>query len=94
MGPTLNKCSCQSDKKFHLIKDLQPWIEAIKELDDTFQMDRAECCAEMEAAHRAPCLRTQDECPLAEPSQKRNILSLGVLNYSNSAHKDWPLKLT
>ena len=94
MDPTLNKCSHQSDKKFHLIKDLQPWIEAIKELDDTLQMNQAECRAEMEAAHRASHLRTQDECLLAEPSRKGNISSLGVSNYSNSARKDWPPKLT
>ena len=53
MDPTLNKCSHQLDKKFHLIKDIQPWIEAVKELDDTLQMDCAEHCAEMEAAQRA-----------------------------------------
>ena len=94
MDPTLNKCSCQSDKKFHLIKDLQPWIKAVKELDDTLQMDRAERRAEMEAADRASRLRTRDEHPLAEPSRKGNISSLGISNYSNSARKDWPPKLT
>ena len=94
MDPTLNKCSHQSDKKFHLIKDLQPWIEAVKELNDTLQMDRAEHHAKMEAAHRASCLRTRDERLLAEPSQKGNISSLGISNYSSSAHKDWPPKLT
>ena len=52
MDPTLNKYSHQLDKKFHLIKDVQPWIEAMKELDDTLQMDCAECHAEMEAAQR------------------------------------------
>ena len=94
MDPTLNKRSRQSDKKFHLIIDLQPWIEAVKELDDTLQMDRAECCAEMEAVQRASCQRTRDDRPLAEPSRKANILSTGSSNYSNPARKDWPPKLT
>ena len=65
MDPTLNKRSRQSDKKFHLIVDLQPWIEAVKELDDTLQMDRAERRAEMEAAQRASRQRTRDDRPLA-----------------------------
>ena len=58
MDPTLNKQSHQLDKKFHLIVDLQPWIEAVKELDDMLQMDRAKHCAEMEAAQRASRQRT------------------------------------
>ena len=58
MDPTLNKRSRQSDKKFHLIVDLQPWIEAVKELDDMLQMDCAERRAKMEAAQRASCQRT------------------------------------
>ena len=66
----------------------------MKELDDTLQMDRAECRAEMEAAQRASRQRTRDDHPLAEPSQKANILSTGSSNYSNPAHKDWPPKLT
>ena len=70
MDPVLNKCSFQSDKTFHLIKDFQPWIEAVKELDDTLQMDCAKCHTEMEAAQRASHQRTQDEHLLAEPSLK------------------------
>ena len=94
MDPTLNKWSCQSDKKFHLIIDLQPWIEAVKELDDMLQMDCTEHRAEMEAAQRASHQRTQDDHPLAEPSRKANISSTGSSNYSNPARKDWPPKLT
>ena len=63
--PTLNKCS-QSDKKFHLIKELQPQIKAVKELVDTLQIDCAKCHAEMEATQKALHQRAQDECLLAE----------------------------
>ena len=58
------------------------------------QMDRAECHAEMEAAQRASRQRTQDDRPLAEPSQKANVSLTGSSNYSNPARKDWPPKLT
>lgn len=94
MDPTLNKCSCQSDKKFHLIKDLQPWIEAMKELDDTLQMDHAKCHTKMEAAQRASCQKAQDNHPLAEPSWKTNISLVDSLNYNNPTCKDWLSKLT
>ena len=94
MDPTLNKRSRQSDKKFHLINDLQPWIEAVKELDDMLQMDRAECRAEMEAAQRASRQRAHDDHPLAEPSRRANVSSAGLSNYNNPACKDWPPKLT
>ena len=94
MDPTLNKCSHQSDKKFHLIMDLQPWIKALKELDNTLQMDHAKCHAEMEAAHRASHHRAQDNQPLAEPSQKINTSSVNSLYYNNPTCKDWPSKLT
>ena len=68
MDPTLNKCSCQSDKKFHLIKDIQPWIMAVKELDNTLQMDHTKHHTEMEAVQRASCQKVQDECSFTEPS--------------------------
>lgn len=58
MDPTLHKHSCQSDKKFHLIKELQPWIEVVKELDDTLHMHHAEHDMEMESAQKALCQKT------------------------------------
>ena len=90
MDPTLNKQSRQSDKKFHLINDLQPWIKAMKELDDTLQMDHTK----MEATQRVSCQRACDDHPLAEPSWKANVLSTGPSNYNNPTCKDWPPKLT
>ena len=93
MDPILNKRSRQSDKKFHLIKELQPWIEAIKELDDTLQMDRAERRAEMEAAQKALRNKGRDDRLLTEPSRKTNTSSTGTSNYTN-VRKDWPPKLT
>ena len=49
MDLKLARCAHACNKKFHLIAQFQPWLDALKELDTDLQAKWAECHTELEA---------------------------------------------
>ena len=69
---TLARCACACDKKFHLIMEFQPWLEALKELNTDLQAEHTKHCAELEAMTKSMCNKACDDCTLSDPSCKYN----------------------
>ena len=60
MDLTFARCAHAHDKKLHLIVGLQPWLDAIKELDIDLQAEHTEHHAELEVMMKSLHLKVID----------------------------------